>query len=1543
MENTTRQYDVLIFPYSEPGDTPSSEIHVEVASSFKEFRNDVKFWIETFDNHHFHDMGGDFKVWIDDGGDKFSFRCDEAEIILSLLYCCKNHEVTIREICYQGNKYTDISDIKFLEGFEENMFGDIGQTYPVQLHAKKNGQSMLLYFFGPYLTSLDVDDYVREHLHYGCSDIRVAYPSSSGIVEAEEKQRIYAGTFFYNCYEEDDDDFFGGYRVYDYDEGVEVFLETDGKSVAFSMLLNGKLHKKISMDDKRVVFYSVLCDGKLLEQNNLWRHTDMQDVVFEKDGSGSYVYTGENESVTQKRLSNVFLPPQTPELDSLNTELAHRLCEEYVKALYPAVQKVSQLYATMEMRTKLRERLKGKVKGQDMAVEKFVDGYIRYRVRGKVPGKPAGLYLFAGPPGTGKTYLAETFAKYLADEGYRYKRFDMAAYGGGNSDAVTGLVGFESSWRNAKPGQLTGFVKQHPKCVLLFDEIEKACPQVRLLFLSILEGAVLPDKYDDEPVCFEDAILIFTTNEGKDLYEDNRETNLTALPDSAVLDGLQTSKFPPELLSRFMSGTIIVFNHLSYLNMSDIFQDTLRTAVEQISRESLNFDLKYDGKLPKLYLLSKGDGIDARFVSANTRRTVEDYFLEAMEYMRKSCFEELKKLGHAKVSVEVNDEVRPYFEITEKPRILGYIEKGAEVYTRRQGSHKQEALQQLADCVWAEDRQSLQKYLEKCNWNSRKKEDKYDAILIDLGRSARRYREAEGYQCLKTVVEAKPNIPIIVVDRGAAKEKAPLMALGVTDFVRGGLKKAQSGDQENPDPDGGENQREEHLVLDGTALKTILDRQHFFEMARELARKGQRISSEVTYDYKKKTGTLEISFIDLHVGEAEEENAEFRRQAKKYLLVEKPQVRLQDIFSAESVKNDIRRCIDNIKRPEKYTKSGARLITGILMYGAPGMGKTMFAKAMAFESGAEFISAVGADFLNEDGVSKMEEMFQLARRKKPCILFIDEFDAISKSRDGQITSGQEIVLEKFLKEMDGLETNNDGVYVVGATNYSLGQLDSAVLRRFSTKIPFPYPSMEDRQQFLLQVLEKKDLKDTISDRAANTLIIKMYGKMSTYSEIETFIEESIARAVYEERPVTEKFLFDRLHDETDGAVRQETNLNTYMATAYHEAGHAVLQYYSGRELAYVTIVSRGNYGGYAMAPFRAYTGQDFLAQICISFAGRAAEVLYMEHIPKMDSRMGINVGASSDLQTATQLAYEYVCRYGLSGRTMVVPGAFTPPAERCPEAVLPESEKEAIWTSVKQVLEQQQQDTRKLLQHYWGEVEALACSLIYMQELTGEKAEEVIRTQTPHVEECCFWDSDIDYRRAASDHEETVIPFGYPIYPYYAHIKAQPEEKSPAGTDSKDYFYAVKKARGEVLCTKNLQDAFSAAYHNHANCRRFTCEEAAREYLQMLEIKVFRRGEECFVGFYVDALEEMENSRAAVKDLIVLKQGEKDRYQQMADEAGMPLAPYLVENMVDGFLNEYEDAYRVILVHDEEMKQELTAYMDALEYQRYRRHAGYEN
>ena len=205
---------------------------------------------------------------------------------------------------------------------------------------------------------------------------------------------------------------------------------------------------------------------------------------------------------------------------------------------------------------------------------------------------------------------------------------------------------------------------------------------------------------------------------------------------------------------------------------------------------------------------------------------------------------------------------------------------------------------------------------------------------------------------------------------------------------------------------------------------------------------------------------------------------------------------------------------------------------------------------------------------------------------------------------------------------------------------------------------------------------------------------------------------------------------------------------------------------------------------------RYHAGQDFLDQICICFAGRIAEMLYT------GKEMGVNIGAGSDLQRATYIAYEYVCRYAMGNRILVVPEMFAPRTGVYPENVLPESEKEAIWTSVNQILNQQWNVAIEHLWNCWDEVTALAYSLIYMQELVGEKAEEVILGKVPYIEEICFLDSDNDYMRTITVGAKTLVPFGYAVYPYYPYsqIKTLPEEEDMPEANRRKSLWAFPRA-----------------------------------------------------------------------------------------------------------------------------------------------------
>ncbi len=278
---------------------------MEVAGDFRAFYEDAMDWIRAFHQR----KTADDRFRIHEGEDKEDFFvcCDEAEVILSLLYCCKEHKATVREIRYQGSSYTDISDIRFSEGFVADKYGvGYADRIKFRLHATKDGRDTLVYLFGPEFGYIPGDDYKEEFCIF-------EYPLSYGMVEIEGKQMHYAGTCCYPCYEEDDLFYYPNddeVKICDYNDGVELFLETGGKNVTFSALPDGKLYKKISKDDEKIVFHSMLDEGVLLGKNRIyqayeggarrlsfWQCRDMQDVEFRKDSSGEYRYTGDNREV----------------------------------------------------------------------------------------------------------------------------------------------------------------------------------------------------------------------------------------------------------------------------------------------------------------------------------------------------------------------------------------------------------------------------------------------------------------------------------------------------------------------------------------------------------------------------------------------------------------------------------------------------------------------------------------------------------------------------------------------------------------------------------------------------------------------------------------------------------------------------------------------------------------------------------------------------------------------------------------------------------------------------------------------------------------------------------------------------------------------------------------------------------------------------------------------------------------------------------------------------------------------------------------------
>ncbi len=269
----------------------------------------------------------------------------------------------------------------------------------------------------------------------------------------------------------------------------------------------------------------------------------------------------------------------------------------------------------------LQKQLQETVLGQQLAVSVFTTGYFQAELQSAIEPErkhPRATFLFAGPPGVGKTFLSEEAARLL---GLPFRRFDMSEYTGPN--ATDELSGSDANYKGSAEGQLTGFAEKNPRCVLLFDEIEKASLDVIHLFLQVLDAGRLRDNRTDREVSFKDAILIFTTNAGKNLYEDESTDNLSSLSREVILDALakdinpktKEPYFPAAICSRFASGNVVMFNYLRAHTLRSIAEKQLKRHMDNL-RAGMGIDVAMDDNVSTAILLAEGASADARTVKS---------------------------------------------------------------------------------------------------------------------------------------------------------------------------------------------------------------------------------------------------------------------------------------------------------------------------------------------------------------------------------------------------------------------------------------------------------------------------------------------------------------------------------------------------------------------------------------------------------------------------------------------------------------------------------------------------------------------------------------------------------------------------------------------------------------------------------------------------------------------------------------------------------------------------------------------------------------
>ncbi|WP_297179302.1 ATP-dependent zinc metalloprotease FtsH [uncultured Porphyromonas sp.] len=360
-------------------------------------------------------------------------------------------------------------------------------------------------------------------------------------------------------------------------------------------------------------------------------------------------------------------------------------------------------------------------------------------------------------------------------------------------------------------------------------------------------------------------------------------------------------------------------------------------------------------------------------------------------------------------------------------------------------------------------------------------------------------------------------------------------------------------------------------------------------------------------------------------------------------------VTFKDVAGLHEAKVEVEEIVHFLKNPAKYTQLGGKIPKGALLVGPPGTGKTLLAKAVAGEAHVPFFSLAGSDFVEMFvgvGASRVRDLFQKAKEKAPCIIFIDEIDAVGRARGKNNNLGgndeRENTLNQLLTEMDGFGTNS-GIIVLAATNRA-DILDSALLRagRFDRQIYVDIPDVNDRREIFLVHLRPLKIDDTVD---IDLLARRTPGFSG--ADIANVCNEAALIAARAEKEFVSREDFMNAIDRVVGGLEKKNKITTEeerRSIAIHEAGHAAVSWFLqyANPLVKVTIVPRGKALGaawYLPEERQITTTQALLDQMCATLAGRAAEELFLGRI---------STGAANDLEHTTKIAYAMVAYYGMS-------------------------------------------------------------------------------------------------------------------------------------------------------------------------------------------------------------------------------------------------------------------------------------------------------
>ncbi len=934
---------------------------------------------------------------------------------------------------------------------------------------------------------------------------------------------------------------------------------------------------------------------------------------------------------------------------------------------------------------KLRIDLLNKVKGQEDAVVEFFRGCFHGDVLSADSRRkrPKSVFLFVGPPGVGKIQLARAASESL---GIPCKLFNMSEYSSYQSYenfADNGDGSDEGTKFNKE--QLIKFVAQNKKCILVFDKIEKANPYALETVMQILDIGVLDNKENETGANFSNAIIILTSNACNSIYDKNYG-NITKTAKETILSALQneinpqTEKpaFPFEICSRIPNDNIILFRHLGIEQLAEMVKEKFETMTDQI-KDQYSYITNLDPRLPLLFLFNKGGRLDARIAMSQSGDFIKNELFE-IAFQLESHAELVKEAENINFEIDLDScphEIKELFE----------NESSVEVGIMCNENDRDK---------FSLPKNYAVKYFENTNDLIEFAKLNPTMILIDLkfGISENGQRgvsiddlDSVGVKTFDLVADLQEDTSLYILDSGNSLTETDRMLYykkGASGFIKSDVPESMN--------------REIIEIADSILMEKKAD---------TFSKSGYYVDYNTSQEIA--GNTLTVKFHSL----SKKRSKDFFNDANFLSDDERPQERFSDVIGAKNAKEELKYFIKYLSSPRKFIRNGGKPAKGVLLYGPPGTGKTMLARAMAGESDVSFIQTSATEFLNKylgQSEQNVRDLFAKAKAKAPAIIFVDEIDAIGKTRNGE-NPHVESVLNAFLTEFDGFRVDiNHPVFVLAATNYSLEgsatSLDPALVRRFDNRILVDLPDESEREEFLHRVLPKKGFIDTGEDVIHN---IATRTPGTSIAIIQNIVDLAYRNAHKESRKPNGDDLLNALEEFLHGE-KHDFGEDYYKSVAVHESGHAYVTWLSGENPSYITIESRGNFGGYMQHENSENKGQfskeELLARIRSSLAGRAAEEVFF------GKDASINTGASGDLQNATNIALSMLCYYGMDDERMI-----SVSFEKISNTALGNEYLE----KADKIINEEMKKTVELIRSGKDMVQKLADELIKKNHLTGEE------------------------------------------------------------------------------------------------------------------------------------------------------------------------------------------------------------------------------